>query len=58
MGVNPNDVGHFKVILSRRKTDYTTQIYGGPASPQTDIWNAKKVDQVNFKKHGITNAIG
>ncbi|TGO09249.1 hypothetical protein BTUL_0174g00320 [Botrytis tulipae] len=59
IGVDPADIGHFFVTVYRRtvgkekvKTSTNPSI-----KPSTHLWQAKKVDQLNFKKHGVTSSI-
>ncbi|QSZ37870.1 hypothetical protein DSL72_008970 [Monilinia vaccinii-corymbosi] len=56
-GVNPADIGHFSVEIYRLKMARQKENLD-LTKRSTDIWDAKKIDQLNYKKHGITSSIG
>ncbi|TEY54236.1 hypothetical protein BOTCAL_0240g00040 [Botryotinia calthae] len=51
LGVDPADIGHFSVAVYRRTVENGTITIS--KKPSTSVWDAKKVDQLNFKKHGL-----
>ncbi|KAI9649996.1 hypothetical protein NHQ30_000009 [Ciborinia camelliae] len=58
IGVNPEDIGHFRIVVLRRKANLK-EIKQPIENLNTnaELWDATKVDQLNFKKRGITNAV-
>ncbi|TGO17794.1 hypothetical protein BPAE_0408g00020 [Botrytis paeoniae] len=54
VGLNPADIGNFSVTVYRRTVE--KEAIKISTKPPTHLRDAKKVDQLNFKKHVVTSS--
>jgi hypothetical protein len=59
MGINPQDLGSFTVNVSRRDVeDGTARKLPPKKNGGAHLKQVRTVDSKNYKKHGITHALG
>lgn len=58
MGLDPSDLGSFKLMICRRVIDTASYRKAKGQNVHSATWIAEKIDQLNFKKHGIMNTVG